>query len=116
MASPNYVTRSRRRAAPSRRRLTSSRRGFGASGRENSPELIAGDVIIRVQCGRPVALDNAARHEIDEMCVDRASGGAMQPRLQAAVQSFDDLLDRRVASLAAGMPAEPIGRGAGGRL
>src|SRR6202011_728319 len=65
----------------------------GSVKREPAPSLIAGYAIMRAQRRRPVALDNAARYEIDQMCVDRTSGGAAQPRLQAGIEPFDDSLD-----------------------
>ena len=48
---------------------------------------------MRVQSRRAVALDNAAADKIDQMRMDRASGGAEQPRLEAGIQPFDDSFD-----------------------
>src|SRR5580700_7683912 len=48
---------------------------------------------MRVQSRRPVALDDAAADEIDQMRMDGTSGGAAQPGLQASIQLFDDRLD-----------------------
>ena len=59
----------------------------------SAPASTPGYAVMRIEGRRPVALDDAAPDEIDQMRKDRASGGAAQPRLQPDIEPLDDRID-----------------------
>ncbi len=61
--------------------------------RRTAPWSGVGAAIAGVDRRRPVALDNAAPDEIQQMGMDRSAGGAVQPRPKTDIKPVDDRLD-----------------------